>query len=150
MERKGRDKKLKTAYKSAFEESFVDNYSGWSSTMEDINSSLSAIAKNHKRKKIELFKYDEFCCLAKTVIEEKIDSMDWDMIIQDEVSLSKLNGRRSNRAQTAVRANIIIDRMESEILFRTFERAMRSRIGPKLYSKYRSEIEQHKKLDLVF
>lgn len=147
MKRKGRDAELKVAYKDAFEESFVDNYGGWRDTMDDVNDSLAAIGEIHKRKKLEPYQYDEFCCLAKLVIEKHIDAMDWDRIIQDELRLVRF--KKGKRNQLAARANMTTDKMGTEVWFACFEKAILERVGPRLYRMYKDEIEQLKKCSIT-
>lgn len=147
--RKGRDGRLKAAYKSAFEESFVDNYGAWSATMKDVNMSIMAIAENHKRKKIEPYKYDDFCCLVKMIIGEKMDSIDWDHIINDEVGLVLFKKRKVDNSQMVIRAHALIDKIESDVLFTCFERAIKERIGNRLYGMYKSEIVDLRKCDIT-
>lgn len=146
--RKGRDGRLKAAYKSAFEESFVDNYAAWSGTMRDVNSMIMSIAEDHKRKKVEPYKYDEFCCLVKLVIEQKLDSMDWDHIINDEIELV-LFKRKGDQKQMGARAHALMDKMESDVLFTCFERSIKERIGTRLYSMHKSEIVKFRQCDIT-
>lgn len=138
---------MKAAYKKAFEESFVDDYEDWRSALHDANGSILAIGEKHPRKKLKLYQYDEFCRLAKGVIDERMDAMDWDRIIQDEVRLAR--HKKGKRDQLSARAKVQINKMESEVLFACFERAILERIGPRMYKMYKHEIEQLKKCKVV-
>jgi hypothetical protein len=116
--------------------------------MKDVNNCIVEIARDHKRKKIEPYKYDEFCCLVKSVIEEKMDAMDWDHIISDEVDLVR-SKKKKDHAQMAIRANAYIDKMESDVLFTCFERSIKERIGTRLYSAHKGEITQFRKCNIT-
>lgn len=149
MKRRGRNERLKTAYKKAFEESFVDNFDGWGMALCDVNTSIVAIGKLH-RKKCKLYSYDEFCCLAKLTIDERLDSVDWDkMICHEEFRIRSSRTKIKHDRQTTAKASRHIAVMETEILFMCFEKAMLNSIGPALYKKYKSEIEQFKEEEII-
>lgn len=149
MKRRGRDERLKAVYKKAFEESFVDNFDGWERTLGDVNASTAAICKSH-RKKCKAYSYDEFCCLAKVVIDELLEKMDWTaMMRQEEARVKSARSKSAYDRQTRTLVKRQFAVMETEILFTCFERAIHKIIGPKLYKLYKSEIEQFKEEEVV-
>ena len=141
MHRKGRSVRLMAAYKQAFEESFVDNTKGWQSTLDDINRSVAAIGKKHK-KKFKPYSYDDFCCLAKLIIDERLERTDWDKIIRDEEVRSATEKAPERQRDRRIRRHMAL--LEREILFQCFEQAMMNAIGKRLYKKFKAEIEQFK------
>jgi len=143
MKRRGRNERLKTAYKRAFEESFVDNFDGWNDTLKDVNVSIEAIAKG-RRRKCHCYTYDTFCALAKSVIDQRLESLDWDEMVV-EFGSRMTSGKGNYVAQ--VQREIAI--METEMLFACFEKAILSSVGPRLYRLYKHEIEQFKAEEVV-
>lgn len=147
---KGGGDKLKRSYKAAFEESFVEDYKQWFKTMADANAIIVIIAEEYGGGKIEPYTYDDFCCLAKQVMEEKLDSIDWDSVIRDERELVKFQKRSTRSKQIAQRASLFIDRMESDVLFTCFETSVRERVGLELYEMCKEHMSNLRQYDISF
>lgn len=143
MKRRGRNERLKTTYKKAFEDSFVDNFDGWRDTLKDVNLSIEAIAKG-RRRKCPCYTYDDFCVLAKSIIYQRLESLDWDEMVAT-LAARMTKGKAGYVAQ--VRREIAI--METEMLFACFEKAILNSVGPRLYRLYKHEIEQFKVEEVV-
>lgn len=149
MKRRGRSERLKVIYKKAFEDSFIDSFDGWNGTLEVMNTSASNICKGHRRKH-KPYSYDEFCCLAKTVVDEYLDKVDWvAMMEQEETRWRSARSKAAYDRQTNTLVKRRLATMEMEVLFTCFERAIHKVVGPKLYRMYKSEIEQFKEEEVV-
>jgi len=144
MKPRGRNERLRTAYKKAFEESFVDNFNGWEQTLSDVNGSIKAINKEEK-KECRTYSYDEFCCLAKCVVDLHLEQVDWGKMIDEEERLSNHHVAKGFRARAMKKVAV----METEVLFKCFEQAILKSIGSRLYKKYRDEIEQFKEEEVI-
>ncbi len=143
MKRRGRNERLKTAYKKAFEESFVDNFDGWRDTLKDVNISIEAIAKG-RRRKCPCYTYDSFCALAKSVIDQRLESLDWDEMVAEFAA--RMTREKGNYVAQVQREIAI---METEMLFACFEKAILKSVGPSLYRLYQHEIEQFKAEEVI-
>ena len=149
MKRRGRDERLKAIYKKAFEDSFIDNFDGWNGALSVLNTSASNICKGHRRK-YKPHSYDEFCCLAKAVVDKFLDNVDWTaMMQQEEARLKSARSKSAYDKQTPILVKRQFAVMETEILFICFERAIHKIIGPNLYRMYKDQIEQFKEEEVV-
>lgn len=135
-------KRLKLAYQKAFEESFVDNYDGWNDVLTIMNTSIQAI-NDELGEKYETYCYDDFCRLAKTVIDVRIQNVDWDGMMQEEESRRKKEPKKASYIMNSKqRAKKHFQLLEQEILHTCFECAIRNSIGERAYKKFKKEIEQ--------
>jgi hypothetical protein len=134
--------RLRSAYQKAFEESFVDNFKEWQATLCDVNDSINALSEVGG-KKFTTYTYDEFCCLAKTIIDARMEEMEWGAILDAE-SLKMKRSRSKNTYLRNAEARLIkhISQTEITVMFRCFEEAVKSRVGPKMFKIFQKEIRQ--------
>ena len=136
---------MKRAYQTAFEETFVDDYSEWSEVLDGINSLIQIISETlgqqHRR-----YSYNEFCCLAKVIIDNKIDEIDWKaMVAKERLILAREVDFKVYARNSKMRIKESVHEMEKDILSLCFEKAMRENLGENIYQMFRNEIESHHK-----
>lgn len=135
-------KRLRLAYQKAFEESFVENYDVWNDALTSINSLIEMI-NEELDEEYKTYSYDQFCCLAKDVIDDKMERVDWDMMVVDEDKKRKRemsSGIYSHNSKHRIKRSFQV--MESDVFSMCFETAMKIALGPKTYKKFEKEIEE--------
>ena len=132
---------VKAVYHKAFEDSFIENYEEWRTAIEDANASIGSIGKE-QRKRYKKYTYDEFCCLAKSVVENELAKVDWNSMIKSEDALRKANKNGQYIEELPVRVGENFSKMETDILHACFRLAIKNRVGDPIYAIYRKEIER--------
>lgn len=134
--------RLKLAYQKAFEESFVDNYDVWHDALSGINHLIKLI-NEQLDEKYKTYSYNELCRFAKTVIDSRMEKVDWDKMVADEDRRRKkevAKGVYAKNSKQRIKHNFHV--MESDVLSVCFETAMRNSLGEKTYKRFKKEIEQ--------
>lgn len=135
-------KSLRLAYQKAFEESFVENYDVWNDALTSINSLIEMI-NDELDGTFKTYSYDQFCCLAKNVVDNRMERVDWDKMVADEDRKRKheiINGTYSRNSKQRIKHSF--QTMESDVFSMCFEKAMKIALGEKTYNKFKTEIEK--------
>jgi hypothetical protein len=134
--------RLRLAYQKAFEESFIDNYEGWKDVLGSINSLIEMI-NEELQEDFKTYSYDDFCRLAKEVIDDRMQLVNWTKLVQEESRKKKKeDGSGTFSKNSKIRTKHHFHVMESDVLSMCFEMTMKNSLGEKTYRKYKKEIER--------
>ena len=138
----GEGERLKGAYQQAFEETFVEDYLEWNDALISINSLIDMINVEFKQK-YEKYSYNAFCCLAKKVIDDKINGIDWEQMVFDESQRMQREialGIYEVNSRSRIRHHV--QSMEREVLYLCFVRAIKDLVDERVYSLLQDDIEE--------